>query len=57
MGKDEKTEPVKEEAKAEIVQVPTEYGLGVKLETGEVVSPLELEVRIYNLVLKVAKVL
>lgn len=58
MGEKEKPESVKEEeTKAEIVQVPTEYQLGVKLETGEVVSSLELNVRIYNLLLKIAKVL
>lgn len=45
----------KELKKAEIVEVPTQMGLAVKLENDEVVSQLELMVRCYNLLLKLEK--
>jgi len=47
----------KEETKkqAEIVQVPTQMGLAVKLENEQVVNEMELLVKIYNKLLLIEK--
>ena len=45
----------KEKKQAEVVQVPTQMGLAVKLENDEVVQELELLVKIYNKLLQIEK--
>ena len=45
----------KEQKQAEIIQVPTQMGLAVKLEDEQVVNEMELLVRIYNKMLQIEK--
>jgi len=49
-------EEIKEtKSEAEIIEVPTSMGTAVRLENGDIVSQIELEVKIYNMLLTIKK--
>ena len=53
--KEYKAEPVEEQKQAKLIQVPTQFEPAIELEDGEVVTMLELMVRLYNSVEKIKK--
>lgn len=59
MPKEEKIDeekPEKSEKKeAKIVEVPASFGTAIQLEDGKIVDALELQVLIYNKLLKIEK--
>jgi len=50
---EQETQTTKKEAK--LIEVPTQMGTAIQLEDGTIVSPMELDVLIYNKLLKIEK--